>query len=40
MSYDSAAGTMVVREMNYLGKFIVDERQEDASNPKIKCYIY
>jgi hypothetical protein len=26
--------------MNYLGKFIVDERQEDASNPKIKCYIY
>jgi hypothetical protein len=40
ISYDAAAGTMVVREMNYLGKFVVDERVEDASNSKIKCYIY
>ena len=40
ISYNAGSDSLVVREMNYLGKFIVDERQEDAGNPKIKCYIY
>ena len=33
-------GKMIVRDMNYLGKFIVTERWEDIDNSKISCYIY
>jgi len=33
-------GTMVIRDMNYAGKFIVTERYEDPNNGAIKCYIY
>jgi hypothetical protein len=31
---------MVIRDMNYAGKFIVTERYEDTDNSAIKCYIY
>ena len=31
---------MIVRDMNYIGKFIVTERREDTDNSKIIWYIY
>ncbi len=31
---------MIIRDMNFLGKFIVTERREDTNNSKISCYIY
>ncbi|MCX6824596.1 MAG: LysM peptidoglycan-binding domain-containing protein [candidate division SR1 bacterium] len=31
---------MIIRDMNYLGKFIVTERWENTDNSKISCYIY
>lgn len=31
---------MIIRDMNYLGKFIVTERWESSNNSKISCYIY
>lgn len=40
ISYSAAESTMVVRDMNYAGKFIVTERYEDPENSAIKCYIY
>ena len=40
MSYYPDDGKLIVRDMNYAGRFIVTERWEDVSNAKIKCYIY
>jgi surface antigen len=40
VSYSASEGTMVIRDMNYAGKFIVTERYEDPDNSAIKCYIY
>lgn len=40
ISYSADEGTMVIRDMNYAGKFIVTERYEDPDNSAIKCYIY
>jgi len=40
ISNRSDIGKMIVRDMNYLGKFIVTERWEDVNNSKISCYIY
>ncbi|EKD25203.1 MAG: hypothetical protein ACD_80C00104G0001, partial [uncultured bacterium (gcode 4)] len=31
---------MIVKDMNYLGKFVVTTRYENISNRKISCYIY
>ena len=31
---------MIIRDMNYLGKFVVTERWESTSNGAISCYIY
>jgi surface antigen len=31
---------MIIRDMNFLGKFIVTERRESTTNRKISCYIY
>ena len=31
---------MIIRDMNYLWKFIVTERWENTDNSKISCYIY
>ena len=40
ISYSAEKGTMIIRDMNYAGKFIVTERYEDPDNGAIKCYIY
>ena len=40
IGYSASEGTMVIRDMNYAGKFIVTERYEDPDNGAIKCYIY
>ena len=40
ISYSADDGTMVIRDMNFAGKFIVTERYEDPGNSAIKCYIY
>ncbi len=31
---------MIIRDMNYVAKFVVTERREDTTNSKISCYIY
>ena len=31
---------MIIRDMNYVGKFVVTERREQTDNNAIKCYIY
>ncbi len=31
---------MIIRDMNYIAKFVVTERWENTNNSKIKCYIY
>ena len=40
INYYPDDGKMIIRDMNYLGKFIVTERREDTNNSKISCYIY
>jgi len=40
INYYPEDGKLIIRDMNYLGKFIVTERREDTSNSKISCYIY
>ena len=40
ISYSADDGTMVIRDINYAGRFIVTERYEDPNNSAIKCYIY
>ncbi len=40
INYYPDSGKMIIRDMNYLGKFVVTERWEDADNGKISCYIY
>ena len=40
INYYPDDGKVIVRDMNYAGRFIVTERWEDTSNAKIKCYIY
>ena len=40
INYYPDDGKMIIRDMNYLGKFIVTERREDTDNSKISCYIY
>jgi hypothetical protein len=40
ISYNSDEDKMIVRDMNYVAKFVVTERREYADNKSIKCYIY
>lgn len=40
ISYSAEDNEMIIRDMNYAGKFIVTERYEDPDNSKISCYIY
>lgn len=40
ISHDPSTSTMVVEEMNYLGKYIVTRRVESTKNWKIRGYIY
>lgn len=40
INYYPDDGKMIIRDMNYLGKFVVTERREDTNNGKISCYIY
>lgn len=40
INYYPDDGKMIIRDMNYLGKFIVTERRENTDNSKISCYIY
>ena len=40
VSYDAAAGTMVIEEMNGSNKFVVQRRTERVNNSNIKWYIY
>jgi len=40
INYYPEDGKMIIRDMNYLGKFVVTERWEDTDNSKISCYIY
>lgn len=40
ISIDSAAGTMVVEEMNWSKKFVVQRRVDKLNNSNIKWYIY
>lgn len=40
INYYPEDGKMIIRDMNYVAKFVVTERREDVSNSKISCYIY
>lgn len=40
INYYPDNGKMIIRDMNYIGKFVVTERWEDTDNSKISCYIY
>ncbi len=40
INYYPDDGKMIIRDMNYLGKFVVTERRESTSNGAISCYIY
>jgi len=40
INYYPDDGKMIIRDMNYVAKFVVTERREDTSNSKISCYIY
>ncbi len=40
INYYPEDNKMIIRDMNYLGKFIVTERRENTNNSKISCYIY
>ena len=40
INYYPEDGKMIIRDMNYLGKFVVTERWEDPDNNAISCYIY
>lgn len=40
INYYPEDGKMIIRDMNYAGKFVVTERWENTNNSKISCYIY
>jgi len=40
ISYNSSAGTMIIEEMNWSKKFVVDRRTERVNNSNIRWYIY
>lgn len=40
MNYYPEDGKMIIRDMNYVAKFVVTERWETVDNSKISCYIY
>ena len=40
INYYPDDGKEIIRDMNFLGKFIVTDRREDTNNNKISCYIY
>lgn len=40
INYYPDDGKMIIRDMNYLWKFVVTERRENTNNSKISCYIY
>jgi len=40
INYYPEDGKMIIRDMNYVGKFVVTERWENTNNDKISCYIY
>jgi len=40
MYHNASNKTLIVRDMNRVGKFTMTDRREDTSNPNISCYIY
>jgi len=40
INYYPDDGKMIIRDMNYVGKFVVTERRENTDNGAISCYIY
>lgn len=40
INYYPSDGKMIIRDMNYVAKFVVTERREYTSNSSISCYIY
>ncbi len=40
ISYNTSAGTMVIEEMNWSKKFVVQRRTDRIDNPNIRWYIY
>ena len=40
ISYNMSDGSMIVEEMNWSKKFVVDRRTERVTNPNIRWYIY
>lgn len=40
VNYYPSEGKMIVRDMNYVAKFVVTERYEYTDNNSISCYIY
>jgi hypothetical protein len=40
ISYDSSTKKLVVEEMNWSNKFVVQRRTDKADNPNIRWYIY
>lgn len=40
INYYPDDGKMIIRDMNFVAKFVVTERWEDVDNSNIKCYIY
>ena len=40
INYYADDGKMIIRDMNYAGKFVVTERREATNNRAISCYIY
>ena len=40
INYYPNDGKMIIRDMNYIAKFVVTERWENTDDSKISCYIY
>jgi len=40
INYYPNDGKMIIRDMNYIAKFVVTERWEEVNNKSISCYIY
>ncbi|MBU0627082.1 hypothetical protein KKG31_04815 [Patescibacteria group bacterium] len=40
MYHNNSKKSMIVRDMNRVGKFIMTDRREETDDVNIKCYIY
>ena len=38
--HNASKGTLIVRDMNRVGKFTMTDRRDEVVNPSIECYIY